>query len=246
MTPSPGTIRRSVSTISVRRSSTAASGAGIFIGEFPALAKTGSALARLIPGVGLVDDVGAPLAAHDAAVLVALFQRFQRIDDLHAHVLGEGRKIGSGGAEVKSRRPKDLPTCSSRCRSEALPAAPQLGDVVADGEKGLDVARRLAQALTVLDQGDADEALAIFATTVPRRHGPVRVGPSRRRGCRSPERRAGWAPRRTSSPWVPGYAIRPGANRRSARHAGRDSARGFQRCSPGGHSKPQSQPPGSA
>src|SRR6266436_1380158 len=109
MTPSPGTIRRSVSTISVRRSSTAASGAGIFIGEFPALAKTGSALARLIPGVGLVDDVGAPLAAHDAAVLVALFQRFQRIDDLHAHVLGEGRKIESGGAEVKSRRPKDPP-----------------------------------------------------------------------------------------------------------------------------------------
>src|SRR5262249_5765917 len=173
MTPSPGTIWRSVSTISALRSSTAALGAGIFIGGFPALAKPGSALARLIPRVGLVDDVGAPLAAHDAAVLVALFQRFQRIDDLHAHVLGECRKIGSGRAEVKSGRPQGLLTNSSRCSSEALLASPQLRDVVSAGEKSFDVARRLPQALTVLHEGNADEAFAIFAKTDPRRHGDI-------------------------------------------------------------------------
>src|SRR6185437_3209480 len=40
-----------------------------------------SALARLVAGVGLVDHVDAALAAHDAAVLVALLERFQGIGD---------------------------------------------------------------------------------------------------------------------------------------------------------------------
>src|SRR5437867_1309180 len=111
MVPSPGTIRRSISTISARRSSTAASGAGILIGATRSTSgKAGSALARLIARVGLVDDVGAPLAAHDAAVLVALFQRFQRIDDFHAHALNRRRNIGSGSAKVKSGRTEGVTT----------------------------------------------------------------------------------------------------------------------------------------
>ena len=36
--------------------------------------------------MGLVDDVDAPLAAHDMAVLVALFQGLKRIDNLHARI----------------------------------------------------------------------------------------------------------------------------------------------------------------
>ena len=44
------------------------------------------------------------------------------------------------------------------------------GGVVAPGQKGLDVARRLAQPLAVLDERDADETLAVLAKTDPRRH----------------------------------------------------------------------------
>src|SRR5438067_7488897 len=54
-----------------------------------------SALAGLEAGIGLVDDVDAPLAPHDAAVLVALLQRLQRIGDLHDRVLGKARNIGT-------------------------------------------------------------------------------------------------------------------------------------------------------
>ena len=39
----------------------------------------------------------------------------------------------------------------------------KFGHIVAAGEEGLDVTRRLAQPLAVLDEGDADEAFAIFA-----------------------------------------------------------------------------------
>src|SRR5262249_2329494 len=67
--------------------------------------RPGSALACLISWIGLVDDEGAPLAPHDAAVLVAFLQCLQRIDNLHTHVLDEGRNIGSGRAEVKPGRP---------------------------------------------------------------------------------------------------------------------------------------------
>jgi hypothetical protein len=42
-----------------------------------------SALTGLEPRVHLVDDVGAASAAHDLAILVALFQRFQRVGDFH-------------------------------------------------------------------------------------------------------------------------------------------------------------------
>ena len=48
----------------------------------------GSALARFEPRMGLVDDVDAPLAAHDTAILVAFFQR---IDDLMPVPPSKGR-----------------------------------------------------------------------------------------------------------------------------------------------------------
>src|SRR5947208_11702225 len=47
-------------------------------------------------------------------------------------------------------------------RRRALGAA-QLREVVAAGEEGLDVAGCLAQALAVLDEGDAHEPLAVLA-----------------------------------------------------------------------------------
>jgi hypothetical protein len=68
-------MRLSASTISPRRWTIAASGVGIFIDAGPADPATPlSALARVIPRIGLVDDEYAPLPAHNAAVLVALFQ----------------------------------------------------------------------------------------------------------------------------------------------------------------------------
>src|SRR5262249_7646864 len=141
------------------------------------LATRGSALACLIAWIGFVDNKDTPLAAHDAAVLVAFLQRLQRIDDLHAHVPRERRNIGRGGDEVKSwARIECVPCVQARerglryCRSNVAVAAAQLGDVVAAREEGSDVARRLAQALSVLNQGDAYEAFAMFAKGDPRRH----------------------------------------------------------------------------
>jgi hypothetical protein len=42
-----------------------------------------SALARLEATMGLIDDVDAALAAHDAIVAMPAAQRFQRIADFH-------------------------------------------------------------------------------------------------------------------------------------------------------------------
>jgi hypothetical protein len=42
-----------------------------------------SALPRLEPAVGLIDDVDAALAAHQAIVAVAAEQRFQRVTNFH-------------------------------------------------------------------------------------------------------------------------------------------------------------------
>src|SRR5438094_5429649 len=53
-------------------------------------------------------------------------------------------------------------------RRRALGAA-QFGEGVAAGEEGFDVAGGLAQALAVLDQRDAHEALAVLAEADPRR-----------------------------------------------------------------------------
>src|SRR5260370_26791764 len=84
ITPSPGTRCHKPSAIATRRRSTAASGGGIFVATIRSLRVPGaSALARLVSWVLLVDDVSSPLAADDAAVLVAFFKRLQRIDDLH-------------------------------------------------------------------------------------------------------------------------------------------------------------------
>src|SRR4051794_41709782 len=44
------------------------------------------ALARLEPRVGLVDDVDAALAPHQATVLVASLRRLERVADLHGPV----------------------------------------------------------------------------------------------------------------------------------------------------------------
>src|SRR5215467_2122544 len=97
MTPSPGTICRSAATISSRRARIARSGGGILIGE----ARLSSALPRLVPRVGLVDDVDAPLPPHDAAALIALLQRLKRIDDLHARIPCTLTRIGTGAFGVK-------------------------------------------------------------------------------------------------------------------------------------------------
>src|ERR1700755_2322751 len=64
--------------------------------------KLSSALARLEPRIDLVDDVDAPLAPHDAAVLVALFQRLQRIGDLHDTGPREGAEHRYPGAPGQS------------------------------------------------------------------------------------------------------------------------------------------------
>src|SRR2546430_2184509 len=90
MTPSPGTIRRNAAAISSRRAMVAPSGVGISMVAPPRSSEaTGSlrlglsALARLEARIDLVDNVDAPLAPHDAAVLIALLQGLQRIGDLH-------------------------------------------------------------------------------------------------------------------------------------------------------------------
>jgi hypothetical protein len=50
--------------------------------------------------MSLVDDIDAPLAAHDTAILVALFQRLQELTTFIPALLGKGRKIGSEPGEV--------------------------------------------------------------------------------------------------------------------------------------------------
>jgi hypothetical protein len=47
----------------------------------------GSALSRLVPRIGLIDDVDPSLTADNPAPLVALLQCLERIDDLHIHAL---------------------------------------------------------------------------------------------------------------------------------------------------------------
>src|SRR5258708_7145047 len=75
---------------------TTASGVGSRIGATRRVsAAPGSALARLEPRIDLVDQIDAPAAPHDAAVLVALLQRLQRIDDLHVPIPRKRRNIGS-------------------------------------------------------------------------------------------------------------------------------------------------------
>src|SRR5262249_51805258 len=98
-TPSPGTMARSAATISARRPRMAGSRGGICMprslrqmkGRRKPMASAAwicgreraLALTRLEARVGLVDDVDAALAAHDAAVLVARLHRLQRMADLH-------------------------------------------------------------------------------------------------------------------------------------------------------------------
>src|SRR5688572_9651413 len=75
----------------------------------------GLALARLVARVGLVDHIDPALATNDAAILVPLLRRLQRIDDLHGSVLefrslGRARniEIGTNPVNPRSERPKQL------------------------------------------------------------------------------------------------------------------------------------------
>lgn len=45
-----------------------------------------SALARLEPALGLVDDINPALATHNAAIPVAVFERFDRAFNFHGSV----------------------------------------------------------------------------------------------------------------------------------------------------------------
>src|SRR5258708_9137947 len=77
-------------------------GSGFAAAQRPGMTTIGraaSALARLEAGIDLVDDVDASLAPHDAAVLVALLQRLQRIGDLH----------DTGPREGAEHRERDAP-----------------------------------------------------------------------------------------------------------------------------------------
>src|SRR4051812_21037512 len=62
----------------------------------------GSALARLVALLGLVDDVDPPLAAHDLVVAVAPAQRLQRVADLH------------GALSVQVRSPRTGPVLNEK------------------------------------------------------------------------------------------------------------------------------------
>src|SRR5438552_3885284 len=103
----------------------------------PSVAKPSSALARLIPRIGLVDDVGAPLATHDAAILVAFSQRLQRVDDLHTHIPRSTREHSELAVRNQTRTAKvpDAPKSLRRRRGEVAAGTAQLRGVVAAGEK---------------------------------------------------------------------------------------------------------------
>jgi hypothetical protein len=79
---------------------------------------SGSALARFEPGMSLVDDIDAPFAAHDATVLVALFQRLQRIDDLHARTPWQGPE-DRDRVRAKSNPASGSPVCAWKAASAA-------------------------------------------------------------------------------------------------------------------------------
>src|SRR6516165_166687 len=63
--------------------------------------------------MGLVDDVDAPLAAHDTAVLVALFQGLKRIDNLHAPIPRQGPEDRERAGRSQIRR-ADRQVCAAR------------------------------------------------------------------------------------------------------------------------------------
>ena len=70
-----------------------------------------SALARLEARIGLVDDIDPAPAADDAAILVPVLHRFQRVNDFHGlnpsvilvRFLGCARKIGRWAWLVNTR-----------------------------------------------------------------------------------------------------------------------------------------------
>ena len=96
-------------------------------------------------------------------------------------------------------------------------ATARFSGIVAAGEEGFDVAGRLTQALPVLDQRDPDEPFAIFAKADARRYRHIGLFEQQlgeREAADRRGRRAGSAPRRTSSRRVSALPSRLGAARR--------------------------------
>ena len=81
-----------------------------------AAGRSGLALARLEPGVRLVDDVDAPFAPNNTAVLVAVLHRFKRTYDFHGSnpsvfllIRYEARKIGMVASRINKSSKNDIP-----------------------------------------------------------------------------------------------------------------------------------------
>src|SRR6516162_8571814 len=88
-------------------------------------------------------------------------------------------------------------TNSSGCSSREIALTPaEFSDVIAPREEGLDIARRLAQPLTVLDESNADETLAIFPKTDPRRNRHIGPLEQELRESKAPPYPKGWRKRR--------------------------------------------------
>ena len=63
-----------------------------------------SALTRLEAALRLVDHVDAALAAHDAAIAMALLERAERVSDLHRSSPDRGARCALGCAPLEGNR----------------------------------------------------------------------------------------------------------------------------------------------
>src|SRR6056297_260107 len=107
----------------------------VYVGTRPGSGRpaAGSALARLEAALRLVDDVDAAFATHNAAVTMPVFQRAERIPDLHGlspHSCGAGQRqvtrvpsgdddefmVGDTGIEPVT------PSMSTKCSTAELTA----------------------------------------------------------------------------------------------------------------------------
>src|SRR5260370_20710506 len=109
-------------------------------------------------------------------LLSRFFNVFSELTIFISGALGKGRNIGSSPGGVKPRKPYPTPFATSvaillvRSRRKISVAGAKFDQVVAAGEEGFDVACRLTEALSVLDERDTDEPLAIFAKADAWRH----------------------------------------------------------------------------
>ena len=189
----------------------------------------------------------------DAAVAPAIARRDR--DDLDPR----GRRARRAARRCsRSRRTTPPPTVPR-------PASPmRSGSAIASGhrpggaralrrrwrcEEGLDVAHRLADAVPVLDQGDAHIALAVLAEADAGRDrdlGLLEQQLGRTRASRARGTARASAPRRTWWRAARGPASPPRSGPRPARRAAPCSACGSPRRSPAGRSAPRWPRPGSA